>query len=116
MHAKSLLTAGALMLGLLLGLQAAHARTTAESGIVPSGDLRNDTGALSEPFQNDRYRARPVHQAYGYQLAYGGLPGPMIEDLRRGRRYDPPEYYDSRLGRWRHGYPHTVHRHHGSDR
>lgn len=49
---------------------------------------------------------------YRYMLAYGGgLPGPMIEDLRRGRRYDGPEYYDEKSGRWRQGYPHQHHLH-----
>jgi hypothetical protein len=88
MRAKSLLKAGALMLSLCLTPQLAQA------GINSGSD--------------DGYRAQPAARI---RLAYGGgVPGPMVEDLRRGRRYDGNEYYDERSGRWRQGYTHR-HRH-----
>ncbi len=80
MDAKSLLFCGALTLSLCWEAQLACAsRDTAGSG------------------QN--------HPSAGLKLAWGGVPGPMVEDLRRGRRYDGPEYYDPRSGRWHQGYP-----------
>ena len=88
MHSKSLLKAGALMLSLCLGVQLAHAST----GSGSADHDRNGAGVR-------------------YKLAFGGVPGEMVEDLRRGRRWDPPEYYDPRSGRWRHGYaPRQHHR------
>jgi hypothetical protein len=88
MREKCLLNAGALLLGLCLGTQPADASTGA--------------GAA------DRHHGQPAAR---YKLAFGGVPGYMVEDLWRGRRWDPPEYYDSRSGRWRHGYaPRQHHR------